>query len=112
MCDWNLITPKIQQSNTPFWKWSAWQELHLHCRRFELRASALGYTRWCPRLDLHQHCARFKCAVSALDYVGLANEERRIKNEERADFILHFAFFILRSKMVPREGFPPPTSPF
>ncbi len=24
--------------------WSAWQDLHLHDRRFELRASALGYT--------------------------------------------------------------------
>src|SRR6266705_4371268 len=40
---------------------------------------------WCPRSDSHRHCARFKCAVSALDYVG---------------------------QMVPREGFPPPTSPF
>src|SRR6185436_5914402 len=39
---------------------------------------------WCPRPELHRHCARFKCAVSALDYV---------------------------SEMVPREGFPPPTSP-
>ncbi len=28
-----------------FPKWSAWQDLHLHFRRFELRASALGYTR-------------------------------------------------------------------
>ena len=56
--------------------WSARQDSHLHCRRFELRASALGYTRMlahgqqCPRPDLHRHCARFKCAVSALDYVG------------------------------------------
>ena len=25
-----------------FQEWSAWQESHLHCRRFELRASALG----------------------------------------------------------------------
>ena len=25
--------------------WSAWQDLHLHSRRFELRASPLGYTR-------------------------------------------------------------------
>jgi hypothetical protein len=58
---------------------------HLHYRRFERRASALGYTGWYPRPDLHRHCARFKCAVSALDYVG---------------------------EMVPREGFPPPTSPF
>ena len=40
---------------------------------------------WCPRSDSHRYCARFKCAVSALDYVG---------------------------KLVPREGFPPPTSPF
>ena len=31
-----------------FQKWSAWQGLHLHCRRFELRASALGYTRMVP----------------------------------------------------------------
>ena len=64
---------------------SAWQESHLHFRRFELRASSLGYTRWCPRPDLHWHFARFKCAVSALDYVG---------------------------EMVPREGVPPTTSPF
>src|SRR6266567_4298428 len=42
-------------------------------------------TKWCPWPDLHRHFARFKCAVSALDYVG---------------------------KLVPREGFPPPTSPF
>src|SRR6266536_4323182 len=25
--------------------WSAWQDSHLHLRRFELRASSLGYTR-------------------------------------------------------------------
>ena len=25
-------------------KWCPWQDLHLHCRRFGLRASALGYT--------------------------------------------------------------------
>src|SRR5437660_11105631 len=25
--------------------WSAWLDLHLHSRRFDLRASALGYTR-------------------------------------------------------------------
>ena len=72
-----------------FQKWSAWQDLHLHLRRFELRASALGYTRvarraeaqsegWCPRSDLHRHYARFKCAVSALDYVGVAE---RLKDE-------------------------------
>lgn len=61
--------------------WSAWQDFHLHSRRFEIRAFALGYTRWCPRPELHQHFTRFKCAVSALDYVG---------------------------EMVPREGFPPP----
>ena len=65
--------------------WSAWQDLHLQPFRLERNASALGYTRWCPRPDLHRHFARFKCAVSALDYVG---------------------------EMVPREGFPPPTSPF
>ena len=65
---------------------SAWQVLHLHWRRFELRASALGYTRvlahghWCPRPGLHRHCARFKCAVSALDYVG----ERAGRAEARA----------------------------
>jgi hypothetical protein len=29
--------------------WTAWQELRLHCRRFELRASALGYTRFCEK---------------------------------------------------------------
>src|SRR5438876_6091644 len=65
--------------------WSAWQDLHLQPFRLERNASALGYTRWCPRSDSHRHFARFKCAVSALDYVG---------------------------KLVPREGFPPPTSPF
>src|SRR3989454_12584770 len=64
--------------------WSAWQDLHLQHFRLERNASALGYTRWCPRPDLHWHFARFKCAVSALDYVG---------------------------EMVPREGFPPTTSP-
>ena len=73
--------------------WSAWQDLHLQLFRLERNASSLGYTRclrtatWCPRSDLHRHCARFKCAVSALDYVG-------------------------KLKLVPREGFPPPTSPF
>src|SRR3974377_652287 len=62
--------------------WSVWQDLHLHFRRFELRASAMGSTRlarraqaqsegWCPRSDLHRHFACFKCAVSALDYVGI-----------------------------------------
>ena len=45
---------------------------------------------WCPRSDLHRHCARFKCAVSALDYVGCWHRA---------------------TKLVPREGFPPPTSP-
>ena len=77
--------------------WSAWQDLHLQPFRLERNASALGYTRMarraearrakagCPRPGLHRHSARFKCAVSALDYVG---------------------------EMVPREGVPPPTSPF
>ena len=45
---------------------------------------------WCPRTDLHRHCARFKCAVSALDYVG---------------------YWRRATKLVPREGFPPPTFP-
>ena len=44
-----------------------------------------GRCDWCPRSDLHRHFARFKRAVSALGYVG---------------------------KLVPREGFPPPTSQF
>src|SRR5262249_19607893 len=47
--------------------------------------------RPCPRPDSHRHCARFKCAVSALDYVGKP---------------------VLSRQMVPREGVPPPTSPF
>jgi hypothetical protein len=69
-----------------FQEWSTWQDLHLHPSRFERDASAYWATRgWCPRPDLHRHFARFKCAVSALDYVG---------------------------EMVPREGVPPPTSPF
>src|SRR5882672_3583403 len=66
--------------------WSAWQDLHLQPFRLERNVSSDWTTRgWCPRSDSHRHCARFKCAVSALDYVG---------------------------EMVPREGFPPPTSPF
>src|SRR5882672_7645598 len=57
------------------------------CNLSGLSGTPLHWTTrgWCPRPELHRHCARFKCAVSALDYVG---------------------------KMVPREGFPPPTSPF
>ena len=69
-------------------QWSAWQDLHLQPFHFERNISSDWTTRgWCPRPDLHRHCARFKCAVSALDYVG-------------------------KLKLVPREGFPPPTSPF
>ncbi len=69
-----------------FQEWSTWQDLHLQPSRLERDASAYWATRgWCPRPDLHRHFARFKCAVSALDYVG---------------------------EMVPREGVPPPTSPF
>ena len=67
-------------------KWSAWQGSHLQPSRLKRDASVYWATRgWCPRPDLHRHFARFKCAVSALDYVG---------------------------EMVPREGVPPPTSPF
>src|SRR5215469_13162530 len=94
--------------------------------RFERDASSLGYTRmayravarsegWCPRSDLHRHCARFKCAVSALDYVGLSSAECRVRNEQTLapDAARQSAFSSPNSafKMVPREGFPPPTSP-
>ena len=62
-----------------------YRELQCTCNLSGLSGTPLHWaTRgWCPRSDLHRHCARFKCAVSALDYVG---------------------------EMVPREGFPPPTS--
>ena len=83
--------------------------------RFKRRSIFVaGWQGWCPRLDLHQHCARFKCAVSALDYVG---------HKEWGDGLLEWWISgykqwlgcsnpSLQSKMVPREGFPPPTSPF
>src|SRR6266496_416043 len=45
----------------------------------------------CPRSDSHRYFARFKCAVSALDYVGC---------------------WRWATRLVTREGFPPPTSPF
>src|SRR6187455_2005325 len=46
----NDTHPTIRLSVIGYWRlrqrrWSAWQDLHLHSRRFELRASTLGYTR-------------------------------------------------------------------
>src|SRR5437762_3145351 len=68
-------------------KWCPWQELHLHCRRFELRASALGYT-------------------------GDRNEQRRVTNAECKNgppcrSILHFAFATPHLEIVPTVGFAP-----
>ncbi len=96
--------------------WCPWQDLHLHCRRFELRASALGYTgdsgapgqictdtarglspsplRWATgaacTLRAPARQGRFK------DTIGLASRSSKRSGERR---------------LVPREGVPPPTSP-
>ena len=51
--------------------WCPRQELHLHCPRFEVGASAIGYAgieKKCSRSDSHRHCAGFKSAASALGY--------------------------------------------
>ncbi len=69
-------------------KWCPWQDLHLHGRRFELRASALGYTG--DAIGAHGRiCTDTVRVLSALS--------------------LRWTTW---AKLVPREGFAPSTSPF
>ena len=84
-CSSGLRPPNKRRSQTVATvNWSAWRGLHLHFRRFELCASALGYTR-----GAHGRiCTDTVRVLSALS--------------------LHWTTW---AKLVPREGFPPPTSP-
>ena len=69
-----------------FQKWSAWQELHLQLSRFERDASAIG---------LHAVGAHGRICTDTVRVLSAPS--------------LHWTTW---AKLVPREGVPPPTSPF
>ena len=80
-------------------KWCPWQDSHLHDRRFELRASALGYTG--DAIGAHgRTCTGTSRVLGApsLRWTTWANWPAEPKLGER--------------RLVPREGFAPSTSPF
>ena len=81
--------------------WSAWEELHLQGSRFLRPASLLFEANHTPVKSK----IKLACRVEALGAVGCGPPTLRFGAAV-------FSFTTFKRRLVPREGFPPPTSPF